>query len=227
MIFIFRIKVKDIDCPVKVIIKKTNKHIYLRDRDNTIVITSRCNLTLEFINNMVLKHYDAIYKSLTKTSPTLNELHYFGKKYSLDVVLSQSNNVEVLEDRIVIFTKKKEESYIQKIMSLFYAKELSNFVEKNLENIKNIFNIKFPITIVYKDVKTYFGSCYFRRKQINFATKLCKYDPIYIMSVIYHEMAHFYYPNHSTKFYALLEQKFPNYKKIHKNLKKITYNDLY
>ncbi len=227
MIFIQSIRVKDIDFPYEVIIKRRNRNIYLRIKDGKIVITTPKKLSLDFIYGFILKNYESIYKSWIKPPLIMNTLHFFGKPYSLEILESSRNYILKEEDKIFIFTKKKENSYIQKLVTLFYAKELLKFVEKNILQIKFKFHIDYDITFDCKNVKTYFGECFPKRRHIILSTKLAKYEPIYILSVLYHEMGHFYYQNHSMQFYALLEQVFPNYKQIQKNLRKIRYNDAF
>lgn len=222
-----RIQVKDLDCAVNVIIKRSNRHIYLRVRENMLWITSPASLSDEFIKDMILKNYDMIVKALCIPPSESGRLHFFGKDYPLEIIGSAFNLVEPLQDKIIIHTKKKENSHIQKLVSLFYAKELSKFVEKNLPPIKSAFHLNEEITFAYKNVKTYFGECFPKRRHIILATKLAKYEPGYILSVIYHEMAHFYYQNHSMQFYSLLEQVYPNYRQVQKSLRKIKYNDMF
>lgn len=227
MIFIRRVQVKDIDCPVEVTVKKSNKHIYLRVRSRTLFITAPHDLSDEFIRELVLKNYTAIAKALSTPPPVENKLHFFGREYELRVCPSERERV-IAEDGILwVFTKKKENSHIQKTVLLFYAKELSNFVEKNISAIKSAFHFNEEIQFQYKNVKSYFGECFPKRRIIILSLKLAKYDPYYILSVLYHEMAHFFHQNHGMRFYALLEQVFPGYRRVQKELRKIKYNDIF
>lgn len=227
MIFIRRLQVRDIDCSVEVIVKKSNKNIYLRVRNQMLYITAPNNLSDELIRKLVLKNYTAIAKALSTPPPVENKLHFFGREYELRICSSGMDHVFAEEDILWIFTKKKEDSYIQKLVLLFYAKELSNFVEKNISQIKSKFHFEEEIRFAYKNVKSYFGECFPKRRYIILSVKLAKYDPQYILSVLYHEMAHFFHQNHSMQFYELLERVFPGYRQTQKNLRKIKYNDIF
>ena len=66
-----------------------------------------------------------------------------------------------------------------------------------------------------------------KQRLIILSTNLAKYEFNYILSVIYHEYAHFYVSGHGDKFYNILENVFPNYKKTQSNLRKTKYSDLY
>ena len=118
-------------------------------------------------------------------------------------------------------------TYIKKLIDELYNDYLKSIVDKNISDIKTRFNLKSEITFEYKAVKTYFGECYPKRRLIILNKSLAKYDLIYILSVIYHEYAHFYYSNHQKGFYKLLDSLFPDYQNIQKNLRKIKYLDLY
>lgn len=221
------IKIKDIECEVEVIIKRRNKNIYLRVRDGKILITTPSKLSTDYIEKMILKNYDYILKLLNKPNICSDGIHFLGKKYQIEIISSTHNNVLLGDENITIFTRKNEEAYIKRILHLFYGNELKKIVTKYIDEIKKAFNISFDIEFQYKNVKTYFGECYHKRRLVILATKLAKYDLVYILSVIYHELAHFYYQNHSYKFYDLLEKVFPKYKQVQRNLKKIKYYDLY
>lgn len=228
MIFIKRFQYLDIDCNVYVTIKRSNKRIYLRVKNGDIYFTSPIKLTDDYILNMVKTNYNSIFKAIKKAPPTkTNKLHLFGYEYNVIINKSDYNKVYLIDDEIHIYTKKIDEAYLSRLVHLFYANRLSQFVEKNIDEIKNKFNIGFNITLQYKNVKTYYAKCYSKKHHIIFSTNLCKYDEFYILSVIYHELAHFFHQNHGMQFYNLLEQKFPNYKKTQSNLRKIKYNDIY
>lgn len=221
------IKVKDIECDVEQIIKRRNKNIYLRVRNKKIYITTPSLLTVSYIQNMITKNYNYIYSLLNKEENITNNIHFLGKKYNYEIIESTHNNIFIDNDIITIFTRKNEATYIKRILHLFYGNELKKIVDNYIFDAKKAFNIDFDIEFNFKNVKSYFGECYHKRKLIILATKLAKYDLIYILSVLYHELAHFYYQNHSKNFYDLLEKVFPKYKQVQKNLKKIKYNDIY
>lgn len=193
-----------------------------------IVITSFKKLTIDYIEKFILSNYDAIYKSLnTKPPLASNTLHFLGKEYSLAIFDAKYDLVYAQDNSIYVYTKNNNFQYIKSLIHTFYATEMEKIVKNELPNINIKFNISFPVIFDYKNVSTYFGECFPKRRKIILATKLAKYDPIYIKSVIYHEYAHFFYNNHQNEFYNLLEKVFPNYKLIQKSLRKIKYNDIY
>lgn len=215
---------------IDIIIKKNNKRIYIRPKyPNLVKITTPIKLSISKLEDILLKNYDFI-KKVVQSAPlklSSNKLHFFGKEYNIEIKPSLKNYIELNNDAIYIYAKSNDEITIKAIINKFYTENLKKFVEKEIAEAKNKLGILFNLTIKYKNVKTYFGQCMPKRKIVTFSTKLAKYDEIYIKSVIYHELAHFYYLNHGKDFYLLLESVFPGYMKTHKELKRIKFTDIY
>ena len=221
----FELEYKDLKLMIDVIIKRNNRRIYLKViKPNIIRITTPINLDNSKILEFISKDYKFIKKHLDKIDlPKSNSLHLFGKEYNLILVndkIDYSYN-----DMDNIYVHYKNEKHIKNIVSNFYNQMLKRYIDLNINKAKEDLNIKYNINIHYKDVKTYFGQCRPKTKDVVFSSRLAKYDNILILSVIYHELAHFYYLNHQDGFYNLLEKVFPNYKFYQKKLRSIRYND--
>lgn len=222
-------KINDLDLFIDIVIKKCNKKIYIRPKKPNIVkITTPIRLAKSKIEEILNKNYEFIRSVLSAPDVTKeNVLHLFGKKYNLNIISHFENKYEIINDTIYIYAKSLDEITIKSVINKFYKIELEKFVASELIDAKNKMNISFDILIKYKNVKSYFGQCMPKRRVVTFSTILAKYKPIYIISVIYHELAHFYYLNHNKDFYSLLESKMPGYKRLNKELKKIKFIDIY
>ena len=157
----------------------------------------------------------------------LNSIHLFGKEYELEVIESDILRMVLMGDKAILYTNTSDKEINQKIVNQFYEDNLKSFVNSNIEEAKRKMGINFDIKIEYKKVKTYYGECFTKRKKIIFQQSLAKYNEEAILSVIYHELCHFYYPNHQEGFYKKLEEVFPGYKKVQSNLRRTKYNDIY
>jgi predicted metal-dependent hydrolase len=73
-----------------------------------------------------------------------------------------------------------------------------------------------PVTI--SNAQSRWGSCN-SRGEVRLSWRLLQAPPHIINYVICHELAHLKQMNHSAKFYAVLENLFPNYKTVEKELK--------
>lgn len=221
----FNIKYKDLDLMIDIIIKRSNRRIYLKViKPNIIRITTPINLTNSKILEFIETDYNFIKKHLNKKEMIKeNILHLFGKVYQLKLIEDKIEYAYYDESNIYIHYKNLE--HIKKIVSSFYNQMLKKYIDLNIIEAKKNMNINYDLKINYKDVKTYFGQCRPKTKELTFSSKLAKYDNILILSVIYHELAHFYYLNHQEGFYRLLEKVFPNYKYYQKKLRSTKYND--
>lgn len=194
---------------------------------NYITFISPISLSESYIIEAIERHKRFIISRLDTPLQHENDysIHLFGEKYELLVLESKFASYKILDNTIQIYSPFVDDMTISHIVMLLYKYELQKFVENNIDIIKKEMNINFNISIQYKNVKTYFGECIPKRRTVIFSTNLCKYPKKYILSVIYHELAHFYYMNHQNEFYSFLESKFPNYKETQKELRKIHYND--
>lgn len=75
-----------------------------------------------------------------------------------------------------------------------------------------------PTAVKINSAKTRWGSCS-GKNSINFSWRLIMADERCVDYVVVHELAHIAQHNHSDKFWALVEQYFPDYKQQNKHLR--------
>ena len=223
--------IDDIIFDIEFEIKPGNKNIYYRlIYPNKILI----KLNRRYSEDKIIKLLDEIkpniiklYNKVNKNHKELNDniIHLLGKEYNL--VLTKSDDNNIFQDDKNIYVYYKKEDNIKKLINELYNDYLKSIVDKNISDIKTRFNLKSEITFEYKAVKTYFGECFIKENRIILASMLAKYEYKYILSVIYHEIAHLFYKGHQEDFYNLLEDVFPNYKKAQHELRKIRYYEKY
>lgn len=223
--------IDDIIFDIEFEIKPGNKNIYYRlIYPNKILI----KLNRGYSEDKIIKLLDEIkpniiklYNKVNKNHKELNDniIHLLGKEYNL--VLTKSDDNNIFQDDKNIYVYYKKEDNIKKLINELYNDYLKSIVDKNISDIKTRFNLKSEIIFEYKAVKTYFGECFIKENRIILASMLAKYEYKYILSVIYHEIAHLFYKGHQEDFYNLLEDVFPNYKKAQHELRKIRYYEKY
>ncbi len=215
----------------KMQIRRNSKRISLRVKEGILSFTAPYRLREAEVKKFIDKYFDTLVKEIEaskkKEEVKSNVIHYLGKAYNAIIIESKYDNVEVTEDEFIIYTKNNNDSYNKKIVHSFYKTFLENYMNYEIIKAKNIYGIDFDIEIKYKTVKTYFGNCYWKRNLIDFNTLLAKYDPIYIKTVLYHELGHFFNHDHSANFYFKCEMAMPGFKKYDRALKRIHYKDLY
>lgn len=216
-----------------VIVKyKKNKNIYFRlNNDLSIIVT--CPKSLEvskikqylstFINKIENK-YDMEEYLNVKYHLNDGYIYYLGSKYYYDVYSSNKNNVKRNKDSFEVYLK--DENDLKKVIDDYLLKESKKLLTYYFEEAYSKFeHVNFDVELKVSKMKARFGVCYPQKKVITLSSQLLHYDLDSINYVIVHELAHFIQPNHSKKFYYLIEEYIPNYKMIEKKLKKIKIQD--
>ena len=225
-LIIYYIDIKNKRFLFRTIIRRNSRYFKVRVVDDHLVFSSPTRIKLKTIESFIEDHFDEIVAALAKHEKK-DSIHYLGKEYNLIKRLDNINYVEIDDNNFIVHVTALDDRIIETVIYKFYGDYLINYMNHYFPIAKNDYNLNNDIKIVYKNVKTYFGKCYFKRNQVNFSLVLAKYEPTYIKCVLYHELAHFYEQNHSSKFYALCEQKLPGFTKYQKALRRFKYKDLY
>ncbi len=224
---IYNVNGKDVN--VTAIIRRRNTYgIKIIDNDN-IEVYSPYKLKDDEILKLLEKHKRFISKRISANEVKADEIHILGKLYKIKVIEADFYNILVDDylSEVRIYTKYYDDKAISIIINEYYKQVLMDIVNKNIDRIKKEMNIDYDITFQYKRVSTYFGECFHKKKLVILNTSMAKYELKYILSVIYHELAHFYFHNHQDKFYDYLDKIYPNYKKTQRELRKIRYYEKY
>lgn len=102
---------------------------------------------------------------MPKKSQLEEEMHFLGKKYPLKIVRASFDRVQIEEDTFVLYASKTDAVSLEKLTALFYNAELKKIVAKYLPVLQKQFEIKEPVRVCYKNVKSYFGECFPKKKR--------------------------------------------------------------
>lgn len=93
----------------------------------------------------------------------------------------------------------------------------NNYLNKYRPILLDYGYYKEPVLKIRK-MKTKWGVCYTQKNTICLSTYLVHYPSECIEYIVLHELCHFIVPNHSKRFYALIEARIPDYKEKTKQL---------
>lgn len=194
------------------IVRKNNKNIYIRVKDNKIVVTCNYLTTKNTINKLINDNISSINKMIDKSNlkkEKEDNFYLFGIKYD---VIYGFNNIEINSNKIYVKDKKMLDKYIEnKVKETF---------KNHLDFLYNNYKEEIPIpNLKIRKMTTRWGVCNLKNKNITLNYYLYKYDIECLDYVIIHELSHFIYPNHSKLFWNQVSKYCPNYKKIRKKLK--------
>ncbi len=218
------------DINIKIIYTRRNGYSVKIIDDDNLELRIGMTISEEELYQMLYKHRRFLITHLDGThTKSKNVIHLLGKEYKLEIINESFNNVLIDDSNMIfkVYTKKDNDRYIKYIIDEYYKVVLKDILNRYNERIRNDLKIDFNVDFDFKNVKSYYGECMKKQRLIILSTNLAKYELNYILSVIYHEYAHFYVSGHGDKFYNILEKVFPNYKKTQSNLRKTKYSDLY
>ena len=197
-----------------IIERKSNKHIYIRVKDDLNIYVS-CNILvpkyeikklLDLNINSIKKMIDNVNKNRIDE----NKLLYLGKSY--DIIYTDINKVFIDDNKIYVKDKKMlDKWYKDKILDVFDERYVYIFNKFN-ENIKS------PILKI-RSMKTRWGVYNKKNHTITLNSRLIEFDIKKIDYVIIHELSHIKHFDHSKEFWNLVSKYCPNYKSIRKEMK--------
>lgn len=197
---------------VDVIVKrKWIKNIHFRIDTNGNILVSCPLITTNFEINMLLnkniKALERMYASYLREQEKNNKVLYLGNELNY----IQYNKCLIDDNTIYAPSIDKANQYLEKISIDIFKERLNIYIDE----FKNI--PKFTLKV--RKMKTRWGVNNFKSKTITLNTLLIHYRYECIDYVIIHELSHFYHHDHSKYFWKCVEEHYPNYKKIRKELR--------
>ena len=205
------------------IIKKDVKNITLKVGPNgEAILTAPNSANDEHIKFIMQKRaqwiakkraFFASFKMPQKEYVSGEDFRYLGRSYRLKVVQSKEECVRLQRGYLELFVKDKSdlkrkenlvyEWYHEKATLYFFniLQEFNKIVKQDIKSVK------------IRQMKTRWGSCNPYKSYINLNIELIKKPKACIEYVVFHELAHLLYPDHSKKFYDYLTLYMPDWQK--------------
>ena len=209
-----KLQIDDTIYPVEIERKKSNKTTYIRvKKDMTIQVTTNFFTSDKAITKLIEENSNKI-KKMINTQEIKNEnntgFFYLGKKY--DIVYVEYCDISLGENKV--FLNRKID------LDKWYKKEAMKIYKEHLDQIYHRFSRKIPYpSLKIRKMTTRWGVCNVKTKTITLNLELIKREVKYLDYVIVHELSHLIYANHSSKFWDLVEENMPEYKKYRKEMK--------
>ncbi len=193
---------------VKITYKPFKKNISYRYKDGEFHISSPLLCSQKEIFRGLDKFAPLLIKRSRRPSARFdNKIYILGKLYDLStqcISLGDGNHVTFSND-------KELETKLKK-----YFLEIVTKIVRNKEEEMKIN----PNNIRVKRMKSRYGSNSKRTRTICFNLELLHYDSEVIEAIVVHELAHCLVFDHSKRFYDVVYRYCPNYKVLHKRLRK-------
>lgn len=198
----------------------TNLFISTRNSHRFTYVGGQINMTVSS-NYDLRKIEKSIEKVMSEKKISLfNSSLYIGKDY-IDilgkrkrlVVLNEGMNAVSIDDMVV---NKREN--IDSILKKFTL----NIITQEVRKLEKIMLIPIEHKIKITAMRSCSGKNYYQKKLLTFDKDLIHYSLEIIDSIVIHELAHYYYHDHSPSFYNMVLKYCPNYKELQR---KLTYGE--
>ncbi|MGN0669801.1 MAG: M48 family metallopeptidase, partial [Oscillospiraceae bacterium] len=173
------------------------------------------------IEDFLIERADFFFKAFEQLQKRAREknnsrlVRFLGQDFPVRVIENSREIAVIDENECRVFTKSTDENYIavlreKAILTRFAAlcRELNEEVREHLQ--EKGFEPP-PTRISIKDMKSRWGSCSYARGHISISSRLAAFPRDTILSVFYHEYAHYWYHDHSKNFYSFLLEICPDY----------------
>lgn len=215
--------------------KKDINNIFISVENNEVILTVPSYFSNKQIEQILIEKKEWIYNKMCETLSKNTEKYVkgtmpynpeytniFGKKYHIDLVYGNitSPKLDLSDSNIQIvlpikFKNSNNSNLLKVMLQKMYLKILDSELDSILESARiNLGYAPEDIEII-KDVP-YIAKLQNNKLYIN--PEIIKFDKETIEYVIFHEFCHIKYKTHSKKFYEIIENFFPNYKKLEENL---------
>lgn len=210
--------------------RKKVKNVNMRIKpDGIVYISASGRVPIGYIEDFIRLKSDFIFASLEKfaakaSAPELPEagrpykngdtVCYFGENYTLSILLSPKERVEIAGKSMLVYVKSGERAGA--VLKNFYAAETEKLFQSLNRRTCVVFGEKeysVPLAdLQIRKMTSRWGSCHISDGKIVMNSRLALYPEICAAYVFVHEYAHFIVPNHSAAFYAVVADIMPDYK---------------
>lgn len=194
--------------------RKRTKNIYLNiyPPDGYVRMVSPLRYDMETIRMCAIDKL----KNIRIYQKNMLETYSFLGKYLLKIVYAEGRqHVEIENDNMVLYINKgATPEKKQAILDEWYREQLKVIIPKYISKWEEPMNVKVSAFRV-RQMKSR-GLCHIDDSSIVINIELAKKPLEYLEYIIVHEMAHLLVPNHSKKFWAIVDKFLPNWRQIKK-----------
>lgn len=196
--------------------KRYQRYTYYRFKDDHFLVTSFYKINKKEVVNKINEFALKLVKKGIINEDIISEklnneyLYILGDKYYINKI---DNSVFYKDKKIKI-----DNNYYKNLIEVIYNDIFSLF-----EYYRKMMNVPPIYKLSFRKMKTRLGTNSRKTNKITLSYDLLSYSLANISSVIVHELAHYYYFDHSKNFYNVIYRYLPNYDELTKNIKRRIY----
>lgn len=209
-----------------------NVHLSVHPPDGRVSLAAPTNTRLEVARAYAISKLPWIRQQQDKMAKqpreqprqfVKRETHYlWGRRYLLNIIMSEDKpHVSLDHKRIHLHVKagsRKEKR--AEVLYEWQKSLLHDFIKEVIPKWEAILGVQVNAYFVQK-MKTRWGSCNHKAKNIRLNTELVKKPKDLVEYVIVHEMLHLIEPTHSDYFITLMNKYYPNWREARLELNEL------
>lgn len=199
------------------VIRTNNKNLYLRIKDQKIVVSVPKRTSLKVVSLFVDEHIHKFVHHLEKMQnlKTFNfdqkYVYIFKQKYAIKILTGfKKLSGKIIGSTLYLHVKLGHIDELTLVLHKFLTQTLLNYLTLKLPYYEKFMNLK-PHTFKVVSKDSNWASNAIGKQKLSFALKLIHHHQQTIDYVIVHELAHDFEPNHSQMFWKIVNDFFPNY----------------
>lgn len=206
------------------ILRKNIKNTYLRVKPEGFVqITTNKRVSNATLLDFIKRNEGRILRELDRLNSRKiqnpNEALIFGKVYPCRTA-SGLSSVSLSNGELIV-PDLPEEKAKKKALEIYYGKLIWQEAMRICIAKASVLSEHFSLVglqFLTQRMKSQFGSCQPQKKTIKLNTVLGRFDPKYLEAILIHEICHLKVQNHGPKFYQLLLEYVPDYRRLRREL---------
>lgn len=211
---------------IKIVYKKVKKVTLRVTSSAQAVLVSPFKVSKDYLISFVSLHIDWLKKTLEKRQlAPLKSLNFldgdlitiFDKNYVVKIIESDLDDIVLQDGQIRFYLKDKNFDKKRALFKKWEVKTLEKIIKEMTDKWKNLAGLSCS-AIVFKEMKSRWGSCNVLTKKIAFSTNLISQPIECVDYVVLHELAHTVCVRHDKNFYELINKYLPSYRQIRKLL---------
>lgn len=211
------------------LIRKRVKNVNMRIKaDGVVYVSANTRVSVKRIEEILTERSEYILKAAEqlkqrdlRSEITADSMRWLGREYDVRVIRNFSERVALEDDELRVFTSHPEQAatMLREWAADRFSELLAELNDQVRSSLLSAGITPPPTRITIKDMKTRWGSCSYTRGHISINLRLMVYPRETVLSVLWHEYAHYWHHDHSERFYGFLLRFYPDYHKWNRLLK--------
>lgn len=205
--------------------RKRIKNAYFRPKANGVIdVSANPRMTIAQIERFIIERAEHFFKAFAEiaekaqqSKPDISKVRWLGEDYHVRIIESARECAVLEQDECRVFTRHADEENILALVQRMIAQRFTELCRELNEEVRAALQSRGlnppPTRITIKDMSSRWGSCSYNKGHISINIRLAPFPRETVLSVFWHEYAHYWHHDHSKDFYAFVLEHYPEYYK--------------